>query len=280
MKFGVITLQNAPWPELVERWRALDELGVDTIWVADELGNAKNLAQPWFEGWACVAALAYETAGARIGPLVSPITFRNPAVLAKAAVTVDHISGGRLELGVGAGGSEFDHELARIPQWQADERLVRLRAFVERLVELLADERLSPRPVHQRIPLTIAGHARETLRLAAEHADRWNAFGGRGLSAEEGLRRCAKLNDRLTALCEAIGRDPVTLRRSALIGYPFVAETPWRSEQAFHDFVERWAEAGFDELILYYPPDWAMPEGSVEPGLFERVVRDLIPGLR
>jgi alkanesulfonate monooxygenase SsuD/methylene tetrahydromethanopterin reductase-like flavin-dependent oxidoreductase (luciferase family) len=273
MKFGVITLQNAPWPELVERWQALDELGVDTIWVADELGNAKNTAQPWFEGWACITALAYETQRARIGPLVSPITFRNPAVLAKAAVTVDHISGGRIELGLGAGGSEFDHELAQIPQWEAQERLSRLRAFVQRLVELLADERLSPSPVQERIPLTIAGHARETLRLAAEHADRWNAYGGYGLSAEEGLRRCGELNLRLTGICDEIGRGPSTLVRSALIGYPFVGETPWRSEEAFHDLVQRWAEAGFDELVLYYPPDWAMPAGTVSPGLFERMLR-------
>ena len=272
MKFGVITLQNAPWPELVDRWRRLDELGIETIWVADELGNAKNLAQPWFEGWACVTALAYETERARIGPLVSPITFRNPAVLAKAAVTVDHISGGRLELGIGAGGSELDHELTQVPQWDAEERLSRLRAFVQRLLEVLSDQRLSPQPVQQRLPLTIAGHARETLRLAAEHADRWNAFGGYGFSAEEGLRRCRVRNERLTGLCEEMGRDPGTLRRSALIGYPFIAETPWRSEDAFNDFVKRWADAGFDELVLYYPPEWAMPEGSVEPGLFERML--------
>ena len=81
--------------------------------------------------------MAKETTRARIGPLVSPITFRNPAVLAKAAVTVDHISGGRLELGIGAGGSAFDHELAEVPRWDSAERLSRLRAFVERLVGCL-----------------------------------------------------------------------------------------------------------------------------------------------
>jgi hypothetical protein len=60
--------------------------------------------------------------------------------------------------------------------------------------------------------------------------------------------------------------------RSALIGHPFVAETPWRSEEAFHDFVGRWQEAGFEELILFYPPEWGMPDGSVELGLFERML--------
>ncbi len=272
MRLGVLTLPNAPWPELVRRWRTLDELGVETIWVADELGNPQQLEQPWFEGWSCVSGMAHVTSRARIGPLVSPITFRNPAVLVKAAVTVDHASGGRLELGVGAGGGELDHELSQVPRWEAKERLTRLRAFVERLVELLADERLSPRPVQARIPLTIAGHARETLRLAAELADRWNAFGGYGLSAEEGLRRCRERNELLTELCTEAGRDPATIVRSALIGYPFVAETPWRSNEAFQDFVGRWQEAGFEELIVYYPPETGMPEGAVAPGVFERAL--------
>jgi alkanesulfonate monooxygenase SsuD/methylene tetrahydromethanopterin reductase-like flavin-dependent oxidoreductase (luciferase family) len=273
MRFGVITLPNAPWDELRRRWRALDELpGVETIWVADELGNFMRPEMPWFEGWACVSGMAEVTKRARIGPLVSPITFRNPAVLAKAAVTVDHASAGRLELGIGAGGSEFDHELAQVPRWEGPERLARLRAFVERTVDVLADERIAPRPVQRRIPLTIAGHARATLRLAAEHADRWNAFGGVGLSAEEGLRRCRELNERVTATCGEIGRDPASLVRSALLGYPFVAETPWRSEETFRDFVGRWEDAGFEELVLYYPPTTAMPEGSVEEGLFERML--------
>jgi alkanesulfonate monooxygenase SsuD/methylene tetrahydromethanopterin reductase-like flavin-dependent oxidoreductase (luciferase family) len=275
VRFGVITLPNARWNELQRRWRALDALpGIETIWVADELGNFMRPEMPWFEGWACVSGMAEVTTRARIGPLVSPITFRNPAVLAKAAVTVDHASDGRLELGIGAGGSEFDHNLAQVPRWEGEERLARLRAFVERTVEVLTDERIAPRPVQPRIPLTIAGHARATLRLAAEHADRWNAFGGLGLSADEGLRRSREYNARLTAVCEEIGRDPASVVRSALIGYPFVAETPWRSEDAFRDFVGRWADAGFDELVLYYPPATAMPEGSVEEGLFERMLAE------
>ena len=117
MKLGVITLQNAPWPELVERWRALDELGVETIWVADHLGSDKlDPNEPWFEAWSCLTALAYETRRARIGSLVSPMTFRNPAVLARTALTVAELSGGRLELGIGSGASEFDHRVSQVPE--------------------------------------------------------------------------------------------------------------------------------------------------------------------
>jgi len=95
VKLGAITLQDAPWQELVDRWRRLEELGVETIWVADHLGH-KGLepGEPWFEAWSCLTALAYETSRPRIGPLVSPMTFRNPAVLARTALTVAELSCG------------------------------------------------------------------------------------------------------------------------------------------------------------------------------------------
>jgi len=264
VNFGVITLQDAPWPEMVARWRHLESIGIETIWVADHLGAHSK--QPWFEAWSCVTALAHVTATPRIGPLVSPMTYRNPAVLARTALTVAELSGGRLELGVGSGASRPDHEVAGVPVWEPKERAALFETWLARLLELLADERLQPKAP---VPLTIAGSGRTILRLAAAHADRWNTFGGFGLSAEEGLERARRDNARLDELCAETGR---TVSRSALVGYPFVAETPWRCEEAFHDFVGRWHEAGFDELVLYYPAEWGMPEGSVEPHLFERML--------
>ena len=263
MKFGVITLQLSPWKELVEAWHHLEEVGVETIWVADHLAPGEPT---WFEAWSCITSLAYETSKPRIGPLVSPMTFRNPAVLARTALTVAEVSGGRLELGVGSGASKVDHELAAVPEWTPKERASLFVKWVERLVELLGDERLQPK---RKVPLTIAGHGPTMLRLAAAHGDRWNAFGGFGLSADEGLAKCCRDNERLDELCAETGR---TVYRSALIGYPFVAETPFRSEEAWQDFVGRWEDAGFEELVLYYPWDWRMPEGSVEPGLPERML--------
>jgi alkanesulfonate monooxygenase SsuD/methylene tetrahydromethanopterin reductase-like flavin-dependent oxidoreductase (luciferase family) len=264
VKFGVITLQDAPWAELVERWRHLDELAVDTIWVADHLGAHAN--EPWFEAWSCITALAQMTTRPRLGPLVSPMTLRNPAVLARTALTVAELSGGRLELGVGSGASSLDHEVAGVPDWEPKERARLFEEWLERLVELLHDERLQPKAP---VPLTIAGSGPTILRLAARHADRWNTYGGWGLSAEDGLARARRDNERLDEFCAETGR---TVLRSALIGYPFVAETPWRSEQAFDEFVGRWADAGFEELVFFYPWDWRMPEGSVEPGLPERML--------
>ena len=187
VKLGVLTLQNAPWPELVERWRTLDELGVETIWVADHLANWMHPEQPWFEAWTCVTALAHVTERPRIGPLVSPMTLRNPAVLARTALTVAELSGGRLELGVGSGRSgSLDHELAEVTRWEPGQRAGLFAEWVDRLVELVADERFQPKVD---VPLTVAGRGQAILGVAARHATRWNTFGGVGLEPEEAVRR-------------------------------------------------------------------------------------------
>jgi alkanesulfonate monooxygenase SsuD/methylene tetrahydromethanopterin reductase-like flavin-dependent oxidoreductase (luciferase family) len=265
MRLGAVTLQNRPWPDLVESWKRLDALGVESIWVTDHLANPFRPERPWLEGWTAVSALAQATERARVGVLVSSMVLRNPAVLAKAAVTLDQLSDGRAELALGAGGSPRDVELAGEPPHT-------FTSFVERVLELLGDGSVLPRPLQPRIPLTIGGHGTTALRLAARHADRWSSYGGDDLDPEEATRLGGERNQQLTRLCEQQGRDPGTLMRSILLGYPFVRETPWRSEEAFRDAVERWSRAGFDELIVYYPPETAMPEGSVEPGLFETVM--------
>jgi alkanesulfonate monooxygenase SsuD/methylene tetrahydromethanopterin reductase-like flavin-dependent oxidoreductase (luciferase family) len=265
MRFGAFTLQNRPWDQLVESWRRLDELGVESLWVADHLANSFRPERPWLDGWTAIPALAAATERARVGVLVSSMTLRNPAVLAKAAVTLDHVSKGRAELALGAGGSALDRELAgRAPHT--------FPAFVERVVELLADDSLQPRPVQERLPLTVGGHTDEALELAARFADRWSSWGGDDLEPAEALERGRARNERLTQLCEREGRDPAAVTRSILLGYRFVRETPWRSEEAFLEVLERWAAAGFDELIVYYPAETAMPEGAVAPGVFERAI--------
>ncbi len=265
MRLGALTLQNRPWAELVESWERLDQLGVESIWVADHLANPLRPERPWLDGWTALPALATATKRARVGALVSSMTLRNPAVLAKAAVTLDHVSRGRAELALGAGGSPRDTELAGTPPHSFED-------FVERVVELIADESLQPGSVQSRIPVTIGGHGETALALAARHADRWNSYGGRSLAPEEAASLGRERNERLTRLCEELGRDPASLTRSILLGYPFVAETPWRSEAAFLEVARRWRAAGFEELIVYYPPETGMPEGSVGAGVLERAL--------
>jgi alkanesulfonate monooxygenase SsuD/methylene tetrahydromethanopterin reductase-like flavin-dependent oxidoreductase (luciferase family) len=275
VRFGVCSLPSAPWDELVRRWRLLDELGLELLAVPDQLAPRPGL--PWLDAWTCLGAMAVVTERTRIGPLVTPISFRNPAAVVKAAVTVDHASGGRLDLGLGAGGHVLDHELSQTELWPARERDRRFRRFVERVDELLHDPRLAPPPVQERVPFTLGGLSEPTLRLAAERADRWCSYGGYGVDPPEAIARARVCNGLLDRFCAELGRDPRTLCRSIMLGYLYVHETPWRSEDAFRDVVERWAEAGMEEIIFVHPPGAAMPEGSVEEGLFEHLARKVMP---
>jgi alkanesulfonate monooxygenase SsuD/methylene tetrahydromethanopterin reductase-like flavin-dependent oxidoreductase (luciferase family) len=278
VRFGVLTLPNEPWAALTARWRSLDEGGWDAVYVADHLGNPYQPSQPWLDAWSCLGAMALVVERARIGPLVTPITFRNPAPLARAALTVDAASGGRLDVALGSGGSELDHRLAEIEPWPARERADRLEAFARRLRTLLDDESLTPRPVGGRVPLVLGGRGDRLLRLAAELADGWNTYGGRGLSAEEGREQAAERVAFLDAACRESGR---TIRRSVLLGHRFVAEEPFASEEAFAAVARAWHALGFDELVVYADPFFMVPRGEQPPaGILERIAADVLPALR
>lgn len=279
MTFGVLTLPNRPWEELLATWQALDEAGWDAIYVADHLANPFRPEQPWFDAWTCLGTMSVVTRRARIGPLVSSIVFRNPAAVTRAALSVDAASAGRLALALGAGGAS-DHRLAEVSDWAPAERSRRLDRFARRVRALLADPELRPRPAEP-IPLTLGGHGPRLLALAAELADGWNTYGGRGLTAEEGRAAAADRMARLDDLCRQRGRDPSTLRRSALLGHSFVAEQPFRSEDAFAHVARTWRGLGFDELVVYADPALMVPRGEEPPpGIVDHVARDVLPALR
>jgi alkanesulfonate monooxygenase SsuD/methylene tetrahydromethanopterin reductase-like flavin-dependent oxidoreductase (luciferase family) len=269
VKFGVLTLPNVHWDELRRRWRHLDELGVDTIWVADHLANPYRREQLWLDGWVAATELARVTEHARIGTLVSPMTFRNPASLAKAAASLDLLAGGRLELGLGSGGSAIDHELSGAPDLEAAERADRFDEFAARVHATLEDTRLEPR---RAVPLTIGGTSPRTIRLAAALASRWNSWGADGVkSHDDAVTAVTRQVRRLEAACRETGR---TVVRSLLVWPQWLAERPFRSEASFRGTVARWEAVGVDELVFYYPPELGLagPERGVEPGLFERML--------
>jgi alkanesulfonate monooxygenase SsuD/methylene tetrahydromethanopterin reductase-like flavin-dependent oxidoreductase (luciferase family) len=280
MRFGVLTLPTAPWSQQIERWRYLDDLGWDAIYVADGLAHPRDPSLPWFDGWICLATAAQVTKRARLGMLVTSIIFRNPAEIVHAAIAVDHASNGRMELGVGSGDSEFDHALAEVPNWSARERARRFRDYVARVRGLLdgADERLNPRGIQARIPLVVAAQGPKALRIAAEFADKWNTYGGRRLSAEEGREVVRRLAKRFDAALAENGRDARDVRRSVLLGTGFIAEEPFRSEDAFKEVAEAWREIGMDEIVFYDPPERNAPPGTpVDRDLYERIVREVMP---
>lgn len=272
MRFGVLTIPNRPWEELVTRWRELEELGFDAIYVADALAHPRDASERWLDAWVCLATLAQVTTRPRIGPLVTSIIFRNPAAVVNAAVSVDRASDGRIELALGAGEPSPDHELAEAPIWPPDERRDRFRAYVERVRVLLDGD---PRPSEKPIPFTVAAQSSGTIRVAAEFADAWNTYGGRGLTPPEGRKLVRRRGEELDRRCEEIGRDPGEIRRSILLGAGFIAETPFRSEESLVEVAEAWRALGMNEIVFFHPPG-----RDVDRNLYERIVREVMPIFR
>jgi alkanesulfonate monooxygenase SsuD/methylene tetrahydromethanopterin reductase-like flavin-dependent oxidoreductase (luciferase family) len=297
-----MTIQNIPWRTLVQRWRYLDELGFDSAWVADHFTNPWYPEEPWLEGWTLLSALAAHTERIRLGTMVTNIALHNPAVLARQALTVDHVSDGRLELGIGAGGAPTDHAMTGVPNWAPPERAARLREFVEVVDRLLRNEattyrgryyqvessQMHPAPIQEpRPPLTVAALGPKTLRIAAEYADSWNFFPEYGLTAQEALEQTARRNRMLDEYCTGLGRDPAEISRS-LLAIPRMTETPFDSDDAFHDFVGRYRAVGIDEFIFYwwredaleYGYDRHIVERSADRKILERLATEAIPALR
>jgi F420-dependent oxidoreductase-like protein len=210
--------------DLRSLWRRLDDAGVDWISVWDHLYEAPPLGGTvdHFEALSTLGALAADTRHARLGCLVFCVLYRNPAMLAKAATTIDHISGGRFELGLGAGwhdqeaaayGYDFPPVGERMDQLEEALPLIRSLLTKERTTHHGAHFRVEdasclPAPVQARLPIWIGGTgAKRTLRIAAQHADGWNA-------AYVGVDRYRDLNEVADRWCETEGRDPATLRRA------------------------------------------------------------------
>lgn len=305
LRFGVMTLPHLAWPELAERWQRLEDLGYDSAWVCDHFVDPYSPSAPWMEGWTLLAALAARTSRIRLGSLVTTITYRNPALLAREALTVDHVSGGRLELAIGAGGAPLDASMTGVDHWEAPERVRRLREFVEIVDGLLRNEvttyqgryyrvqdtQMHPAPVQRpRPPLTLAAEGPVALKLVAEYADRWVSYGLHARSGVTDERELAehmgRRNAALDELCSARGRDPGSLSRCLLVG--LTAETPFASLDAFGEFVGRYREAGVNEFVIYWLPEELRGQGFYRDKderlagdeMLERVAREAIPKLR
>ena len=264
IRFGICTDQAEPYATLADRWRYFEELGFDSIWDCDHFIRPSDPSCPYFEGWTLLAALSAVTSRIRVGVLVSSNTFRHPALVAQQALTIDHISGGRLELGLGAGWFEEEHERFGILLDDPPVRVDRFREAVEVIDSLvrgrsttydgryyqLRDARLRPKPVQSpRPPLTLGAHRPRMLRICARFADRWNSTG----SVEE----MAERNRTLDQACMDIGRDPKEIIRS-FYGWASHMKSqglpdPWSSPDAFSEVVGMYAEVGVNEFILDQP---------------------------
>jgi alkanesulfonate monooxygenase SsuD/methylene tetrahydromethanopterin reductase-like flavin-dependent oxidoreductase (luciferase family) len=213
----------ARWRRLAE---AVDALGFESLCRSDHLFSlSARPDRPGLEAWTSMTALALITRRIRFGPLVSPITFYHPAILARQAAAVDELSGGRFVLGIGTGWHDREHEAFGVPYPRAGERVRRL-GEAARVIRALWDDGPAtlegryyplagaegwPKPAQRPAPLLIAGKGPKVLAIVARYADEWNT----GAAAPDEIRARRAL---LEAACGAIGRDPAAIKYSVMCG--------------------------------------------------------------
>ncbi|HVL96425.1 MAG TPA: LLM class F420-dependent oxidoreductase [Solirubrobacteraceae bacterium] len=246
--------QHCRIDELRAVWRIADEAGFAHVWGFDHFAPiAGDVRGDVFEGWSLLAAMAVATQRVRIGVMVTGNTYRHPGVLAKMAVTVDHLSGGRLEFGLGAAWAEVEHIMLGLPFPPVGERIRRMGEALVVLKKLWTEETADfdgryyalrgavagPKPVQRPHPPIWVGGGGEkvTLRYVARHADVWNAGGG---ELETAVRKSGVLDDH----CAAVGRDPGEIRRSRPV------QLDPRDPAAAVEELERSVQAGFTENVV------------------------------
>jgi F420-dependent oxidoreductase-like protein len=258
--------QHCTIDELRAVWRIADEAGFDHVWGFDHLAAITgDFGGPVFEGWTLLAAMAQVVRRSRIGLMVTGNTYRHPGLLAKMAVTVDHLSGGRLEFGLGAAWAEAEHAMLGMPFPGTGERIHRMGEALALIKKLWTEDEAdfegrfyslrgavaNPKPLQRPHPPIWVGGSGEkvTLRYVAEHADVWNAGGTDVVTAS---RKSAVLDEH----CAAIGRDPASIRRSS------APQLDRADPAATVDEIAAYVEAGFSEIVLSVsPPD---PVGAAQ----------------
>jgi alkanesulfonate monooxygenase SsuD/methylene tetrahydromethanopterin reductase-like flavin-dependent oxidoreductase (luciferase family) len=284
LRFGLTRFaqSNVDWSEKARRG---EECGFDVLWAPDHLFHFQRPDEPLLDGWVTLAAWASITSRIRLGPLITNLSWRSPVLVARAAAAIDQISGGRLELGLGAGAFE-DQAMAGVLPMPPAERVARLAEGADVIDRLLRGDVTpfagrftryeaasmapgcvqSPRP-----PITIAANGHSALRVAARYADVWNTWGGFELPIDEFFEGTVNRSRQLDKYCADIGRDPSTIRRSLLV-YPRFVDV-WADESVAETLVERFHAVGFTDYVFYWPGEHQIP-------VFEHFVQEVMPRLR
>lgn len=266
---------HATWAEFLDLWRAADDIEMfESAWNWDHF---YPLSEPYdgpnLEGWTMLAALAQATSRIRLGAMVNGMHHRHPAVTANMAATIDHISGGRFELGMGAGWNFMESDAYGIPLGTLKERSDRFEEGTEVIASLLTqtvtqfsgewfqltDARCEPKPVQERIPIVVGGKGRRrTLRTAARFADQWD------MTFPDRPSDWLELDRVLREHCERAGRDETEIARSVHLGFGEDDDPSALREQA-----EGFFEAGVDIVV------WSM-RGAVDAGRLEPLAAALV----
>jgi F420-dependent oxidoreductase-like protein len=227
IRFGIQTgQQRVEWTQMLDLWRKADAWGYDSLWNFDHFYAIFAPPElPCLEGWTTLAALTQATTHARVGTLVSGNTYRHPCVTAKMAATLDHVSGGRFNLGIGAGWFELEHRAFGIDFKTVGTRLAALDESCRIIKSMFTEERTTfhgahytvtdalafPKPIQRpHPPIMIGGRGeRVLLRIVAEHADMWNSYGHAG--------RMRELIDVIRRHADVVGRDPDQIEKTVMM---------------------------------------------------------------
>ncbi len=287
MRVGVVILPEHPWATAIEQWRRVEDLGFDHAWTYDHLAWRDLRDGPWFGAIPTLTAAATATKTIRIGTLVASPNFRHPVPFAREIVSLDDISGGRLDLGLGSGGVGWDATVLGHEPWSPGERTDRFVEFVDLLDELLQEPETSfegryyraleartyPLCVQQpRVPFAIAATGPRSMRVAAKHASTWVTTGSRApdgslLRADAGAEIVAGQIHLLETACAEIGRDPTSINRLVLTG-PEV-DPGLRSPAEFAETTATYAAVGVTDLVVHWPRPSEPYAG--DPSILERI---------
>jgi alkanesulfonate monooxygenase SsuD/methylene tetrahydromethanopterin reductase-like flavin-dependent oxidoreductase (luciferase family) len=294
--FGIMLVPTPPWKQLIEQARLVESLGFDKLWLPDHFVNPGDKEMEWFDCWSVISALSTQTDQITLGTMVASMTLRNPAFLARMALTVDHISNGRLELGVGAGGAPGCHKMTGVPHWEPRERSERFKEFVEILDHMLEDEITNykgkyykiqdalirpsfiskPRPV-----FSIAAHGPKSIRLAATYGDAWNCYNpGKDLTPKQSSDAVRHRYEMLCEFALEAQREPEQI--GTTFGFGYTSDGLFRSMEAFYDAIGRYHEAGiYDFFFIYaYGIDGWKEQTITTENLLHKIALEAIPKAR
>ena len=285
MRVGVLLLPADPWPETVALAERVEAMGYDHLWTYDHLSWRRYRDHAWFGSTPWLVGVAVVTERIRVGPMVASPSFRHPVPYAKEIVTLDHMSNGRLLLGIGAGGIGFDSTVLGTAVPEPRPRFDRYAEFVGLLDQLLREPEVSARGAYfaaqqarreppcvqqPRVPFVLAAEGRRGFALVAQHGDAW-------VSLAQGPDVVASRVEQFDAACEAVGRDPRTVDRVLLSAND--VERPLTSPDAFRDFVEHYEALGFTDIVFHHPRA-DDPVFTDDPAMVERIATEVLPELR
>lgn len=286
LRVGVVILPDLSWDESRRRWTEAEQRGFHTAWTYDHLSWRSLRDEPWHGAVPLLAAAAEATETIRLGTLVTSPNFRHPALLAKDVMTLDHISGGRIDLGIGAGGPGWDSTALGGVKPTMPERAARFEDFTAALDVMLREPSGSyAGPVYQapdyrtlpgcvqvpRVPFTIAAFGPRALGVAAEHGDCWVTFGPAhsGDTGEVWYAGVQAQCERLDAVCREKGRDPQGIRRMVLVSL----EAAWAdgTRSRWGDFTARIEAMGFTDVVIHWPRPESEDLPGCDPDVFDAI---------